>query len=83
MEIIEKKMCEYDTREDEIKMFRIIDHQDRGKITFTDLKRVVNILKLDVNDEEIVEMLEMGRCTSGKNEINLDDYIVAMRRSPV
>ncbi|XP_045479476.1 caltractin-like [Harmonia axyridis] len=83
MEIIERKMCEYDSREDEIKMFRILDHQDRGKITFTDLKRAVNILNLDVNDEEIMEMLEMGRSVSGKNEVNLDDYIIAMRRSPV
>ncbi|XP_044749084.1 caltractin-like [Coccinella septempunctata] len=83
IEIIERKMCEYDTREDEIKMFRILDHHDRGKITFTDLKRVVNILQLDVNDEEIMEMLEMGKSVSGRNEVNLDEYIIAMRRSPV
>ncbi|KAL3266475.1 hypothetical protein HHI36_010645 [Cryptolaemus montrouzieri] len=83
MEIIERKMCEYDSREDEIKMFRIIDHMNRGRIIFRDLKRVVTILKMDVNDEEIMEMLEMGRTVFGNLEVSLEDYIRAMRRNPV
>ena len=44
---------EKDSKEEILKAFRLFDADDKGKITFRDLKRVAKELAEDLTDEEV------------------------------
>ena len=44
---------EKDTKEEVLKAFRLFDTDDKGKITFRDLKRVAKELGENMTDEEV------------------------------
>merc|ERR550534_3224434 len=68
-----------DTREEVDKIFRLIDEDKTGFITFKNLKRVVQELKEDLNDDEIQKMIDVAdRDDDGK--ISADEFWRVMKK---
>merc|ERR1719385_406305 len=57
LEIMTGRVCKADTREDIDKIFQIFDEDNTGYITLRNLKRIVQELGEDINDEELKDMI--------------------------
>jgi hypothetical protein len=47
-----------DSKEEIAKVFALFDHEGSGKISFRDLKRVINELGENISEDEMKEMIE-------------------------
>ena len=53
LEMMTAKMSEKDSREEILKAFRLFDDDEKGKISFRNLKRVAKELGENMTDEEV------------------------------
>lgn len=63
-----------------MKAFRLFDDDDKGKITFQDLKRVAKELGENLTDEELMEMIEEAD-RDGDGAISKDDFMRIMKKT--
>merc|ERR1712146_707898 len=63
------RMGDRDSREEIIKVFRLFDDDETGKISFKNLKRVAQELGENMTDEELQEMIDEAD-RDGDGEVN-------------
>ncbi|XP_050291718.1 caltractin-like [Quercus robur] len=74
------KIGERDTKEELMKAFHIIDQDNNGKISVSDIKRIVKELDENFTDDDIKEMIEAAdRDQDG--EVNVEEFMRIMRRT--
>ncbi|EER12718.1 Caltractin, putative [Perkinsus marinus ATCC 50983] len=74
------KMASKDSREEIMKIFKLFDEDNIGKITFRSLKRVSTELGENIPDDELMEMIEEAD-RSGDGTISFDEFYRVMRRN--
>ena len=80
LEMMTAKIAERDPLEEIKKAFRLFDSEEKGKISFKDLKRVAKELGENMTDEELQEMIDEAD-RDGDGEINEDDFIRVMKKT--
>nr|XP_023884754.1 caltractin-like [Quercus suber] len=74
------KIGERDTKEELMKAFHIIDQDKNGKISISDIKRMVKELDENFTDDDIKEMIDTAdRDRDG--EVNVEEFMRIMRRT--
>ncbi|KAF4690969.1 hypothetical protein FOZ60_016445 [Perkinsus olseni] len=73
-------MASKDSREEIMKIFKLFDEDNIGKITFRSLKRVSTELGENIPDDELMEMIEEAD-RSGDGSISFDEFYRVMRRN--
>ena len=73
-------MSEKDSREEILKAFRLFDDDEKGKISFRNLKRVAKELGETMTDEELAEMIEEAD-RDGDGEINEEEFLRIMKKT--
>ena len=74
------RMGDRDSREEIIKVFRLFDDDETGKITFRNLKRVAKELGENMTDEELQEMIDEAD-RDGDGEINEEEFLRIMKKT--
>merc|ERR1712087_360522 len=82
LEIMTGRICKADTREDIDKIFRLFDEDNSGYITLRNLKKIVQELGEDINDEELKEMIEEAD-KDGDGVVSADDFWYMMKKKLV
>jgi len=59
--------------------FRLYDEEEKGKISFENLKRVTQEVKLEIDDAELQEMIKVAD-TNGDGEVTFDDFKRIMKK---
>ena len=80
MDLMVEKMAQRDPIEEIKKAFRLFDIDEKGKISFKDLKRVAKELGENMTDDELQEMIEEAD-RDGDGEISEDDFIRIMKKT--
>ena len=80
LEMMTTKMSEKDSREEILKAFRLFDDEEKGKISFRNLKRVAKELGENMTDEELHEMIEEAD-RDGDGEINEEEFLRIMKKT--
>ena len=80
LEMMTTKMSEKDSREEILKAFRLFDDDEKGKISFRNLKRVAKELGENMTDEELHEMIEEAD-RDGDGEINEEEFLRIMKKT--
>merc|ERR1712159_751946 len=73
------RMGDRDSREEIIKVFRLFDDDETGKISFKNLKRVDQELGENMTDEELQEMIDEAD-RDGDGEVNEEEFFRIMKR---
>ena len=63
-----------------MKAFRLFDDEEKGKISFRNLKRVAKELGETMTDEELMEMIEEAD-RDGDGEINEEEFLRIMKKT--
>jgi len=79
LEMMTGKMGEKDTREEILKVFKLFDDDNTGKISFRNLKRVAKELGENMTDEELQDMIDQAD-RDGDGEINADEFYRIMKK---
>lgn len=74
------KMGERDTKEELMKAFRIIDQDENGKISASDIQRIAKDLGESFTDREIQQMIDEAD-KDGDHEVNSEEFIRMMRKT--
>ena len=74
------KMGERDSREEIMKAFKLFDTDEKGKISFKDLKRVAKELGENMTDEELQEMIDEAD-RDGDGEVNEEEFYRIMKKT--
>jgi Ca2+-binding EF-hand superfamily protein len=80
LELMTKKMSEKDSREEIIKAFKLFDDDEKGAISFKNLKRVAKELGENLTDEEIQEMIDEAD-RDGNGVIDQDEFLRIMKKT--
>lgn len=80
LELMTKKMAEKDSREEIIKAFKLFDDDEKGAISFKNLKRVAKELGENLTDEEIQEMIDEAD-RDGNGVIDQDEFLRIMKKT--
>jgi hypothetical protein len=80
LDMMTAKMSEKDSREEILKAFRLFDDDEKGKISFRNLKRVAKELGETMTDEELAEMIEEAD-RDGDGEINEEEFLRIMKKT--
>ena len=80
LEMMTTKMSEKDSKEEILKAFRLFDDEEKGKISFRNLKRVAKELGETMTDEELHEMIEEAD-RDGDGEINEEEFVRIMKKT--
>lgn len=80
LQLMSKKMCERDTREEMLKAFRLFDDDETGKISFKNLKRVAMELGENMTDAELQEMIDEAD-RDGDGEVGEDEFLRLMKKA--
>ena len=75
-----KKKSERNLDEDFLKIFKLFDDDDTGKISFENLKRVAKELGEEINDEQLNEMIEVADL-NGDGEVDENEFIHLLKRT--
>lgn len=73
LEMMTGKMGEKDSREDVVKVFKLFDDDNTGKITLRNIRRVSQELGETIDDDELMDML-MQADRDGDGELNMDEF---------
>ena len=68
-----------DSREDIMKVFRLFDDDNTGKISHRNLKRVAKELGETMTESELLEMIERAD-TDNDGEINFEEFYAIMTK---
>ena len=79
LSIMTPRMGEKDTREEILKIFRLFDDDQTGKIAFRNIKKVALELGEGLTDDELHEMIEEAD-RDGDGLINFDEFYRVMRK---
>ena len=63
-----------------MKVFKLFDDDETGRISFKNLKRIAKELGENMNDDEIQEMIDQAD-RDGDGEINEDEFMRIMRKT--
>merc|ERR1712132_7813 len=74
------RMGDRDSREEIIKVFRLFDDDETGKISFKNLKRVAKELGENMTDEELQEMIDEAD-RDGDGEVNEEEFFRIMKKT--
>eukprot|EP00262_Sarcandra_glabra_P007138 TRINITY_DN19741_c0_g1_i1.p1 TRINITY_DN19741_c0_g1~~TRINITY_DN19741_c0_g1_i1.p1 ORF type:complete len:172 (+),score=45.64 TRINITY_DN19741_c0_g1_i1:186-701(+) len=74
------KIGERDTKEELMKAFRIIDHDNNGKISAVDIERIAKELGENFTLGEIREMIEEAD-RNNDGEVDIDEFFRMMKRT--
>ncbi|CAJ0640635.1 15329_t:CDS:2 [Entrophospora sp. SA101] len=74
------KMSERNLDEEFLKIFKLFDDDDTGKISFKNLKCVAKELGEEINDEQLHEMIEVADL-NGDGEVDQDEFIQLLKRA--
>ncbi|PON39800.1 Parvalbumin, partial [Parasponia andersonii] len=74
------KIGERDTKEELMKAFHIIDQDNNGKISVSDIKRIAKDLGENFSEEEILDMIEEAD-RDHDGEVSVEEFIRMMRRT--
>merc|ERR1719403_179587 len=77
--IMTERFSKRDTREEVDKIFRLFDEENTGFITFKNLKRVVQELGEDLEDEEIQEMIDEAD-KDADGQVSMDEFWRVMKK---
>merc|ERR1719199_1780704 len=80
MMMMTAKMAEKDSREEIVKVFRLFDDDETGKISFKNIKRVAQELGENMTDEELQEMIDEADC-DGDGEVNEEEFLRIMKKT--
>ncbi len=73
------KMGERDTREEIMKVFRLFDDDNTGKISLKNLRRVSQELGENIDEEELQDMIHQAD-RDGDGEINEEEFFRIMKK---
>lgn len=77
--VVEPKIKSRDFREETLKLFRMFDDDNTGRLTFKNLRRIANELGESLTDAELQDMIEeVDR--SGEGSITFDDFFRVMNK---
>lgn len=79
LSIMTPRMGEKDTRDEILKIFRLFDEDQTGKISFRNLKKVALELGEGLSDDELHEMVEEAD-RDGDGLINFDEFYRVMKK---
>ena len=79
LEMMTAKMGEKDSKEEILKAFRLFDDDEKGKISFRNLKRVAKELGETMTDAELLEMIERAD-TDNDGEISFEEFYAVMTK---
>ncbi|KAL4387899.1 hypothetical protein GQ457_09G010530 [Hibiscus cannabinus] len=74
------KIGERDTKEELMKAFRIIDHDNNGKISAEDVKRLAKELGEHFSDKDIQDMIEEAD-RDHDGEVGIEEFMKMMKRT--
>ena len=74
------RMGDRDSREEIVKVFRLFDDDETGKISFKNLKRVAKELGENMTDEELQEMIDEAD-RDGDGEVNEEEFFRIMKKT--
>ncbi|KAK8556770.1 hypothetical protein V6N13_064774 [Hibiscus sabdariffa] len=74
------KIGERDTKEELMKAFRIIDHDNNGKISAEDVKRIAKELGEHFSDKDIQDMIEEAD-RDHDGEVGIEEFMRMMKRT--
>ena len=77
-ELIKQKMTEKDHIEEIQMAFQMIDTEKKGKITFSDLKKVAKELGETISDQELHEMINEADADND-GEISFEEFVAVIR----
>merc|ERR1711865_845798 len=78
-EMMTGKMGEKDTKEEILKVFKLFDDDNTGKISFKNLKRVAKELGENMTEEELQVMIDQAD-RDNDGEINPDEFYRIMKK---
>ena len=78
--LMTNKMAEKDSKEEILKVFKLFDDGESGKISFKNLKRVAKEIGENITDEEIREMIDQAD-SDGDGEVNQDEFLRIMKKT--
>ncbi|GET01999.1 caltractin [Rhizophagus clarus] len=78
--IMAAKMSERNLNDEFLKVFRLFDDDDTGKITFKNLKRIAKELGEDISDDHLREMIEEADL-NGDGEVDENEFIHLLKRT--
>ena len=79
LEMMTGKMGEKDTKEEILKVFKLFDDDNTGKISFKNLKRVAKELGENMTEEELQDMIDQAD-RDGDGEINPEEFYRIMKK---
>uniref|UniRef100_A0A915KLV9 EF-hand domain-containing protein n=1 Tax=Romanomermis culicivorax TaxID=13658 RepID=A0A915KLV9_ROMCU len=79
-EIVRKKSVEKDTKLEITKAFKLFDHENSGKITVEDLRRVADELGEKISDQELQEMITEADLDHD-GQVNEDEFYRIMKKT--
>ncbi|XP_078236748.1 centrin-1 isoform X2 [Pogona vitticeps] len=77
--VMTRKMSETDPDEEILKAFKLFEDQERGKISFENLKRVAHEIGEQLTDEELQEMIDEADL-DGDGVVNEQEFLKIMKR---
>uniref|UniRef100_A0ABM5EW62 Calglandulin n=1 Tax=Pogona vitticeps TaxID=103695 RepID=A0ABM5EW62_9SAUR len=77
--VMTRKMSETDPDEEILKAFKLFEDQERGKISFENLKRVAHEIGEQLTDEELQEMIDEADL-DGDGAVNEQEFLKIMKR---
>merc|ERR1719345_568446 len=80
VDMMSGKMGEKDAKEQLLEGFALYDDDEKGKITFDNLKRVAGELGESMGDDELQEMIDEAD-RDGDGAINEEDFLTMMKSS--
>ncbi|KAL1920842.1 uncharacterized protein VTP21DRAFT_11477 [Calcarisporiella thermophila] len=80
LELAARKLSERDINSEIIKIFRLFDDDNTGRISFRNLKRVAREVGEPITDEELREMLEEAD-RDGDGEVSEEEFVRIMKKT--
>ncbi|KAM8987675.1 centrin-2 [Ara ararauna] len=80
LRVITQKMIEKDSKEEILKVFKLFDDDETGKISFKNLKHTARELGENLTDEELQEMIDEVD-GDGDGQVNEQEFLSIMNKT--